>query len=104
MVMCETSKKNFYKKFLYTPFPVESCLRDRLCENLNAEISTGTVNSTLDAVGYLVWTFFARRVKANPSYYGAKSSSAEHVEEFLSSVADETLTKLQSEGCIGIKG
>eukprot|EP00533_Pseudo-nitzschia_delicatissima_P004937 CAMPEP_0116093678 /NCGR_PEP_ID=MMETSP0327-20121206/8726_1 /TAXON_ID=44447 /ORGANISM="Pseudo-nitzschia delicatissima, Strain B596" /LENGTH=2143 /DNA_ID=CAMNT_0003585231 /DNA_START=152 /DNA_END=6583 /DNA_ORIENTATION=- len=102
VVMCETSKKNFYKKFLYTPFPVESCLRDRLCENLNAEISTGTVNSTLDAVGYLVWTFFARRVKANPSYYGAKSSSQEHVEEFLSSVADETLTKLQGEGCIEI--
>ncbi len=101
-MMCETSKKNFYKKFLYTPFPVESCLRDRLCENLNAEISTGTVNSTIDAVGYLIWTFFARRVKANPSYYGAKSSSQEHVEEFLSSVADETLTKLQNEGCIEV--
>ena len=100
MVMCETSKKNFYKKFLYTPFPVESCLRDRLCENLNAEISSGSVNSKLDAIGYLVWTFFARRVKANPSYYGAKSSSEEHVHEFLSSVADETLTKLQGEGCI----
>lgn len=102
VVMCETSKKNFYKKFLYTPFPVESCLRNRLCENLNAEIATGTVNSTLDAVGYLVWTFFARRVKANPSYYGAKSSSAKHVEEYLSSVADDTLTKLQGEGCIEI--
>lgn len=100
--MCETSKKNFYKKFLYTPFPVESCLRDRLCENLNAEIASETVNSTLDAVGYLVWTFFARRVKANPSYYGAKSSSSEHVEEFLSLTADETLTKLQDEGCIEI--
>jgi hypothetical protein len=102
VVMCETSKKNFYKKFLYTPFPVESCLRDRLCENLNAEIASGTVNSTLDAVGYLVWTFFARRVKANPSYYGAKSSSSEHVEEFLSLVANDTLTKLQDEGCIEI--
>ena len=102
VVLCESSKKNFYKKFLYTPFPVESCLRDRLCENLNAEIATGTVNSTIDAVGYLVWTFFARRVKANPSYYGAKSASAEHVEEFLSSLANDTLIKLQGEGCIEI--
>jgi len=100
--MCETSKKNFYKKFLYTPFPVESCLRDRLCENLNAEVATGTVNSTLDAVGYLVWTFFARRVKANPSYYGAKSASSEDVEEFLSLVANETLTKLRDESCLDI--
>eukprot|EP00536_Pseudo-nitzschia_multiseries_P002204 jgi/Psemu1/322449/estExt_fgenesh1_pg.C_290027 len=102
VVLCESSKKNFYKKFLYTPFPVESCLRDRLCENLNAEIATGTVNSKLDAVGYLVWTFFARRVKANPSYYGATSSSSEDVEEFLTSVATETLDKLGKEGCIEI--
>ena len=100
--MCESSKKNFYKKFLYTPFPVESCLRDRLCENLNAEIATGTVNSALDAVGYLMWTFFARRVKANPSYYGAKSSSSDHVEEFLSLVADTTLNNLRNEGCVEI--
>ena len=102
VVLVETSKKNFYKKFLYTPFPVESCLRGRICENLNAEIASGTLNSTMDAVGYLIWTFFARRVKANPSYYGAKSSSPEHVEEFLSSVATETLNKLKEEGCIEI--
>eukprot|EP00535_Pseudo-nitzschia_heimii_P010983 CAMPEP_0197196504 /NCGR_PEP_ID=MMETSP1423-20130617/32390_1 /TAXON_ID=476441 /ORGANISM="Pseudo-nitzschia heimii, Strain UNC1101" /LENGTH=2164 /DNA_ID=CAMNT_0042650305 /DNA_START=86 /DNA_END=6580 /DNA_ORIENTATION=+ len=102
VVLCESSKKNFYKKFLYTPFPVESCLRDRLCENLNAEIATGTVNSTLDAVGYLMWTFFARRVKANPSYYGAKSSSSEHVEEFLSLVANTALNQLRNEGCVDI--
>jgi hypothetical protein len=100
VVLVEASKKNFYKKFLYTPFPVESCLRERLCENLNAEIATGTVNSLLDAVGYLTWTFFARRVKANPSYYGAASSSGADIEEFLDKVAAETLDTLKQEGCI----
>jgi len=102
VVLVETSKKNFYKKFLYTPFPVESCLRGRICENLNAEIASKTVNTIVDAAGYLVWTFFARRVKANPSYYGAKSSSPDHVEEFLSLVATEALEKLKEEGCIEI--
>jgi len=104
VVMVETSKKNFYKKFLYTPFPVESCLRERLCENLNAEIANGTVSSLLDATGYLTWTFFARRVHANPSYYGAKSGSEEDVEAFLLSVATETVSRLKDEGCLVSEG
>jgi activating signal cointegrator complex subunit 3 len=102
LVLCETSKKSFYKKFLYTPFPVESCLRQRLPENLNAEIASGTLATVIDAVGYLTWTFFARRVKGNPSYYGAKSSSPEDVEEFLTQVATESLDMLKDESCIEI--
>mmetsp|Transcript_14889 Transcript_14889/g.36486 ORF Transcript_14889/g.36486 Transcript_14889/m.36486 type:complete len:2187 (-) Transcript_14889:153-6713(-) len=102
VVLVETSKKNFYKRFLYTPFPVESCLRERLCENLNAEIASRTIGSLLDAVGYLTWTFFARRVKANPSYYGANSNSTEDVEDFLTAVAVETLSRLKEEDCVSM--
>jgi activating signal cointegrator complex subunit 3 len=102
VVLVEISKKNFYKKFLYTPFPVESCLRERLCENINAEIASHTINSLVDAVGYLTWTFFARRVKANPSYYGASSNSTEDVEDFLTSVAEETLSKLKEQDCVSM--
>ncbi len=128
VVMVENSKKSFYqvsylnttslsfgslcfltalylqKKFLYKPFPVESCLRERLCENLNAEIVSGTIKSLVDSVGYLTWTFFARRVKANPSYYGATSSTDEGVELFLLSVAKDTLTLLDKEKCLSIDG
>ena len=79
---------------------MESCLKARLSENLNAEIAIGTVNSLDDAVGYLTWTFFARRVKANPSYYGALSSSDEHVQTLLLSVVKETLESLREQGCV----
>lgn len=92
------------KKFLYSPFPVESCLRDRLCENLNAEIAIGTVTNIIDALGYLTWTFYARRVKANPSYYGAESDSDEDVNQFLFSVVKETVGKLREYGCILLEG
>lgn len=92
------------QKFLYTPFPVESCLQGRLCENLNAEIVSGTCRTLIECVGYLTWTFFARRVKANPSYYGATSSSDEDVESFLLSVTKETLTLLENESCIALDG
>jgi activating signal cointegrator complex subunit 3 len=102
LVMVEESKKSFYKKFLYLPFPVESCLEERMCENLNAEIAIGTISSVADAVGYLTWTFFARRVAANPSYYGADSGKDEDVQAFLLSVVKETTAKLAEHGCIDV--
>lgn len=42
------------------------------------------------------------RVKANPSFYGAKSIKAEDVEELLTVVATETLVKLKEQGCIEV--
>jgi Sec63 Brl domain len=71
-----------------------------LCENINAEICGGTIASTIEAVGYLTWTFYARRVKANPSYYGAESRSDEHVELHLLRIAKATLESLYDSGCI----
>jgi hypothetical protein len=79
---------------------VESCLQGKICENLNAEVASGTVSSSHDALGYLAWTFFARRVKANPSYYGAKSAGDDDVEEFLFEVVKDTLAQLYESGCI----
>lgn len=100
VIMASEEKKDFYKKFLFSPFPVESCLQDRLCENLNAEIASGTISSIVDAVGYLSWTFLARRVKANPSYYGAKSSDEEDVQSFLLELVKQKLHELEESGCI----
>jgi activating signal cointegrator complex subunit 3 len=42
-VFVHEEKKNFYKKFLYEPFPVESSLKDQLVDHLNAEIASGTL-------------------------------------------------------------
>ncbi len=138
VIMCEESKKNFLKKFLYEPFPVEcelsfeldgviflsavlssccapshssaisitpckiACLGNRMCETINAEVSIGTINSLSDAIGYLEWTYYARRVKLNPSYYGAKSSDDEDQVEFFATVINETTKKLQEQGCVEI--
>jgi hypothetical protein len=38
-------KKNFYKKFLYEPFPVESSLGEVLHDHINAEVVAGTISS-----------------------------------------------------------
>jgi replicative superfamily II helicase len=44
-VFVSEEKKNFYKKFLYEPFPVESSLATSLTDHLNAEIASGTLQS-----------------------------------------------------------
>ena len=37
-ILVHAPKKNFYRKFLYQPFPVESQLRDQLHNHINAEV------------------------------------------------------------------
>lgn len=65
-----------------------------------AEIAAGTIVSLDEAVGYMSWTFYARRVKASPSYYGISSESDEALELGLVDVVKESLTSLQVHGCI----
>ncbi len=69
VVMCQTARKSFYKKFLYEPLPVESHLDKCLHDHFNAEIVTKTIENKQDAVDYLTWTLMYRRMTQNPNYY-----------------------------------
>ncbi|KAL5010843.1 hypothetical protein ScPMuIL_013148 [Solemya velum] len=68
VILVHDIKKHFYKKFLYEPFPVESSLLEVLPEHLNAEIIAGTITSKQDALDYITWTYFFRRLIMNPRY------------------------------------
>lgn len=83
VIMVEQEKKNFYKKFIYEPFPVERCqsftfidwvsvvnsivavssLKEFLHDHINAELVAGTIASKQDAVDFLTWTYFFRRLE-----------------------------------------
>eukprot|EP00939_MAST-03C_sp_MAST-3C-sp1_P002064 g2064.t1 len=93
-------KKNFYRKFLYEPFPVESSLHDALTAHVNAEVASGTIKSREDAVDWLTWTYFFRRLLMNPTYYGLENASPEGVTEFLADVVDGCLSSLETDGCV----
>ena len=94
------TKKNFYKKFLYEPFPVESSLHTQLHDHVNAEIVAGTVGSRREAVQYLTWTYYYRRLLVNPSYYGVDDPSEEGVVVHLRKVVEETIRDLIEAGCV----
>ena len=67
--MCHAPRKEYYKKFLFEPFPVESHLDHALHDHIAAEIVAKVITNKQDAVDYLTWTFFYRRLAQNPNYY-----------------------------------
>ena len=89
-------KKNFYKKFLYEPFPVESSLPGQLVEHLNAEIAAGTLNNIDNCIDYMTWTYFFRRLTKNPSFYKLDhGAGAAYLNDYLKELIIECLNKLE---------
>ncbi|XP_065175302.1 U5 small nuclear ribonucleoprotein 200 kDa helicase-like [Sycon ciliatum] len=103
ILMCQNSKKELYKKFLYEPLPVESHLDHFLHDHFNAEIVTKTIENKQDAVDYLTWTFLYRRMTQNPNYYNLQGMTHRHLSDHLSEVVETTLSDLQQSKCISIE-
>lgn len=109
-IFTQESKKDFYKHFLHTGFPVESSLHTVLDNHLCAEICAGTIVTKQDALDYLTWTFFFRRLHKNPSYYGLEISAEEHnsttaqqlANEFMISMVDQSLSELVDSKCVEV--
>ncbi|KAH8389377.1 hypothetical protein KR200_001896 [Drosophila serrata] len=100
VVLVHDEKKNFYKKFLYDPFPVESSLLGVLPEHINAEIVAGTVQTKQAALDYLTWTYFFRRLLRNPSYYQLQGVEPENVNTFMSNLVDRVVYELSGAACL----
>ncbi|KAM9852705.1 activating signal cointegrator 1 complex subunit 3 [Aulostomus maculatus] len=102
VILVHDIKKDFYKKFLYEPFPVESSLLSVLSDHLNAEIAAGTISSKQDAMDYITWTYFFRRLLMNPSYYSLEDTSHECMNKYLSNLVERSLRDLECSYCIEI--
>ncbi|KAL5471241.1 hypothetical protein EMCRGX_G029336, partial [Ephydatia muelleri] len=103
VLMCQSSKKEFYKKFLYEPLPVESHLDHFLHDHFSAEIVTKTIENKQDAVDYLTWTFLYRRMTQNPNYYNLQGVTHRHLSDHLSELVENTLNDLEHSKCIAIQ-
>lgn len=103
VILCHAPRKEYYKKFLYEAFPVESHLHHFLHDNLNAEIVVGVIENKQDAVDYLTWTFMYRRLTQNPNYYNLQGVSHRHLSDHLSELVENTLSDLEASKCIAIE-
>jgi len=110
-IFTQDAKKAFYKHFLHTGFPVESSLHLVLDNHLGAEVSAGTIATKQDALDYLTWTFFFRRLHKNPTYYGLEISAEEHntiaaqalANDYMIEMVDHSLDELAESGCISLQ-
>ncbi|RWS31343.1 Activating signal cointegrator 1 complex subunit 3-like protein [Leptotrombidium deliense] len=102
VILVQETKKEYYKKFLYEPFPVESSLKAVLAEHLNAEIVAGTVSTKQDCIDYMTWTYFFRRILKNPSYYGLDNVEPQNLNKFLTELIDTTVSELIESYCLEI--
>ncbi|XP_074640358.1 U5 small nuclear ribonucleoprotein 200 kDa helicase-like [Tubulanus polymorphus] len=103
VILCQSSKKEFFKKFLYEPLPVESHLDHCLHDHFNAEIVTKTIENKQDAVDYLTWTFIYRRMTQNPNYYNLQGVTHRHLSDHMSELVEHTLDDLEQSKCISIE-
>lgn len=94
VLMVQAVKRDYYKKFLNEALPVESHMQAYLHDAFVTEISTRTIASTQDAVDWMTYTYFYRRLLANPSFYGLTDISHEGLSTFLSELVENTLKEL----------
>ncbi|KEH28731.1 U5 small nuclear ribonucleoprotein 200 kDa helicase [Medicago truncatula] len=103
VILCHAPSKEYYKKFLFEAFPVESHLHHFLHDNLNAEIVAGIIENKQDVVDYLTWTFMYRRLTQNPNYYNLQGVSHRHLSDYLSELVENTLSDLEASKCVSIE-
>ncbi|KAF9066554.1 Sec63 Brl domain-containing protein [Rhodocollybia butyracea] len=103
VLMCQQTKKDFYKKFLAEGLPIESHLTSMLHDYFLAEIAVKTIENKQDAMDILTWTYFYRRMTQNPNYYNLHNVSHQHLSEHLSELVETTLTDLMNSKCIAIE-
>lgn len=102
VLMCHSPRKEYYKKFLLEPLPLESHLDRALHDHLAAEVVGRVVTTKQDAVDWMTWTLLYRRLSANPNYYGLAGGSHRHLSDHLSDLVETTLADLEASKLITV--
>lgn len=94
VLMLPGVKREYYKKFLNEALPVESHLHSYLHDAFVTEISTRMVESGDDAIAWMTFTYFYRRLLANPSFYSLTNTTEDGLSQYLSDLVETTLREL----------
>ncbi|GAA5961591.1 hypothetical protein JCM3765_002639 [Sporobolomyces pararoseus] len=108
LVLCQKDQSELYSKYLQQGVSLESDLpfNSLLPSTILSDLVSNRIKSKQDIVDLLSWTFLARRLEHNPSYYALSHVSSLHDSPSLSSqlsrLTDMTLSVLESRCCITI--
>lgn len=94
VLMVPRVKREFYKKFLNEALPIESHLHSYLHDAFVTEISTRMIESGDDAINWMTFTYFYRRLLANPSFYSLLDTTQDALSQYLSDLVETTLKEL----------
>ena len=104
VIITDPPMRHFYERELFRVYPAESSLVSSLADHLNAEIASKVIQTKQDAVDYLTWTFFYRRLPKNPNFYGLSDLSTESISAHLSELVETALNDLEKSKCIAVEG
>jgi pre-mRNA-splicing helicase BRR2 len=102
VLMVPAVKREYYKKFLNEALPVESHLHNYLHDAFVTEISTKLIESGEDAINWTTFTYFYRRLLANPSFYNLTDTTQDGLNDYMSDLIQTTLTELQESKIIDL--
>jgi pre-mRNA-splicing helicase BRR2 len=103
VLLCHSPKKEYLKRLINEPLPVESHLDQYLHDHMCAEIVNRTIENKQEAVDYLTWTLFYRRLTQNPNYYNMLGASHRHLSDHLSELVENTVGDLEESKCITVE-
>lgn len=103
VVLCYSPKKEYLKQLLSSALPIESHLNLYLHDHINSEIVNKIIENKQDAVDYLTWTFFYRRIANNPNYYNLQGSSFRHLSDHLSEIVEGVINDLEESKCLAVE-
>ena len=103
VVLCYTPKKEYLKQLLSSALPIESHLNLSLHDHINSEIVNKIIENKQDAVDYLTWTFFYRRIANNPNYYNLQGSTFRHLSDHLSEIVESVINDLEESKCLTVE-
>mmetsp|Transcript_22283 Transcript_22283/g.32353 ORF Transcript_22283/g.32353 Transcript_22283/m.32353 type:complete len:508 (-) Transcript_22283:191-1714(-) len=103
VILCHSPKREYLRKLVDDPLPIESHLDHFLHDHLNAEVVTKTIENKQDAVDYLTWSFLYRRLSQNPNYYNLRNFSHRHLSDHLSELVENTVGDLEESRCVAVE-
>lgn len=103
VLLVQSTRKDYFKKFLAEGLPVESRLNSFCHDFFNSEIVSRTIDDKQSAVDILTWTLLYRRLMMNPQVYNCQGKDMQHIGDWLSELVESTLTDLEGSKCVAVE-